>query len=51
MPRLKQLVEVTREKAQLLGLTARQVERAIYAQACLTKTPKKTNDEKKRKRR
>jgi len=41
MPRLLQLAAKVRAKAAKVGLTAGEVERAVYSEAALTKTPKK----------
>jgi hypothetical protein len=40
MPRLQALVEATRLKAKRVGMTPREVERAIFAEAAKTKKPK-----------
>ena len=40
MPRLQALVEATRAKAKRVGMTPREVERAIFAEAAKTKKPK-----------
>ena len=42
MPRLQALVEATRLKAKRVGMTPREVERAIFAEAAKTKKPKTT---------
>ena len=42
MPRLQALVEATRAKAKRVGMTPREVERAIFAEAAKTKKPKTT---------
>lgn len=40
MPRLQTLVEATREKAKRVGMSPREVERAIFAEAARSKKPK-----------
>jgi hypothetical protein len=40
MPRLQALVEVTRAKAKKVGVSPREVERAIFAEAARSKKPK-----------
>jgi hypothetical protein len=42
MPRLQALVEATRAKAKKVGISPREVERAIFAEAAKTKKPKAT---------